>query len=333
MHSNINVILNSENPCFYFKQTIEQEILKSSCHIRRSENAKGTTRLQKHFFLMLCRDKARLLRIYNAVNGSCYTNEDDLEITTLENAIYLNMKNDVSFILDFQLNLYEHQSTVNPNMPLRDLFYVSRVLQKLVKDNDLYGSALVKIPTPHFIVFYNGKKEQPERREYRLSDAFIKQADEPQLELIVTVININQGKNEQLLADCRDLREYSIYIEKVRNYAACMPIESAVERAVEECIKEGILADFLSENKAEVIAVSIFEYNEELYFAGLRQEGYERGKAEGKAESVLLLLSDLGIVSNELQDKVMGETDEQKLMKWIKLAASVDSIEQFEDRM
>lgn len=284
-------------------------------------------------FLMLCRDKARLLRIYNAVNGTNYTNEDDLEITTLENAIYLNMKNDVSFIFDFQLNLYEHQSTVNPNMPLRDLFYVSRVLQKLVKDNDLYGSALVKIPTPRFIVFYNGTQKQSERREYRLSDAFIKQADEPQLELIVTVININQGNNKQLLADCQDLREYSIYIEKVRDYAACMPIESAVERTVDECIKEGILADFLSENKAEVIAVSIFEYNEELYYAGLRQEGYERGKTEGKAESILLLLSDFGIVSKELQEKVMGETDVQKLMKWIKLAARVESIEQFQEEM
>ncbi len=290
MHSNINVILNSENPCFYFKQTNEQEILKDSCNIRRSENA-----------------------------------------------IYLNMKNDVSFILDFQLNLYEHQSTVNPNMPLRDLFYVSGVLQKLVKDNDLYGSALVKIPTPRFIVFYNGTQKQSERREYRLSDAFIKQVDEPQLELIVTVININQGNNKQLLADCQDLREYSIYIEKVRDYAACMPIESAVERTVDECIKEGILADFLSENKAEVIAVSIFEYNEELYYAGLRQEGYERGKtegkAEGKAESILLLLSDLGIVSKELQEKVMGETDAQKLTKWIKLAARVESIEQFQEEM
>lgn len=284
-------------------------------------------------FLMLCRDKARLLRIYNAVNGTNYNNEDDLEITTLENAIYLNMKNDVSFILDFQLNLYEHQSTVNPNMPLRDLFYVSRVLQKLVKDNDLYGSALVKIPTPRFIVFYNGTQKQPESREYRLSDAFIKQANEPQLELIVTVININQGNNEQLLADCQDLREYSLYIEKVRNYAVCMPIEKAVERAVDECIKEGILGDFLSENKAEVIAVSIFEYNEELYYAGLRQEGYERGKAEGKAESILLLLSDLGRVSQELKETVMGETDVQKLMKWIKLAARVESIEQFQEEM
>lgn len=284
-------------------------------------------------FFMLCRDKARLLRIYNAVNGTNYTNEEDLEITTLENAIYLNMKNDVSFILDFQLNLYEHQSTVNPNMPLRDLFYVSKVLQKLVRDNNLYGSAIVKIPTPRFIVFYNGTQKQPERREYRLSDAFIKQTKEPQLELIVTMININQGKNRQLLTDCQDLREYSMYIEKVRYYATIMPIESAVDRAVNECIEEGILAEFLSENKAEVIAVSIFEYKEELYYAGLRQEGYERGVTEGKAESVLLLLNELGVISQELSNTIMNEKDEQKLVQWIKLAARVECIEQFQKEM
>ncbi len=235
-------------------------------------------------FIMLCKDKARLLRIYNAVNGTHYTNVEELEITTLENAIYLGMKNDVSFILDFELNLYEHQSTVNPNMPLRDLLYVSILLQKLVKDKDLYGSKLVKIPTPKFLVFYNGKQKHPARQEYKLSDAFIKKIGVPQLELIVEVININLGNNEELLNVCQDLREYSMYIERVRKYVAIIPIEQAVERAVEECISEGILADFLLRNRAEVTKMSIFEYNEELYYEGLRQEGYDIGREEGRVE-------------------------------------------------
>lgn len=287
-------------------------------------------------FTMIYKDKGKLLQLYNAVNGTHYTNEEDLEITTLENAIYMNMKNDVSFILDFQLNLYEHQSTVNPNMPLRDLFYVSRVLQNLVRDCNLYGSTLVKIPTPRFVVFYNGVDRQPAQRIYRLSDAFIKRTDEPELELKVTVININSGINDRLLEDCRDLWEYSRYIEKVRSLSGNMPIEQAVERAVDECIREGILADFLSQNRAEAIAVSIFEYNEELHYAGLRQEGYERGmadgKAEGKAEVIIAFLEDYGEIPASLKEAITSQTDLVVLNKWIKLAVKARSIEDFIER-
>lgn len=298
------------------------------------------TKVQRNYkstlFAMIYRDKGKLLQLYNAVNGTHYTNEDDLEITTLENAIYMNMKNDVSFILDFQLNLYEHQSTVNPNMPLRDLFYVSRVLQNLVKDCNLYGATLVKIPTPRFVVFYNGVDEQPARRVYCLSDAFVKQTDEPELELKVTVININSGNNEELLSECRDLWEYSRFIEKVRKLSGNMPIEQAVESAVDECIREGILAEFLSQNRAEAIAVSIFEYNEELHYAGLRQEGYERGmadgKAEGKAEAIIAFLEDCGEIPASLKESITSQTDLEILNKWIKLAAKVYSIEDFIER-
>ncbi len=281
-------------------------------------------------FLMLCRDKERLLRIYNAMNQTHYTNVEDLEITTLENAIFMNMKNDVSFIFDCELNLYEHQSTVNPNMPLRDLFYVSKVLQKLVKDYDLYGSKLVKIPTPCFVVLYNGTKEQPERYEQKLSDAFLKQIGVPRLELIVTVININPGYNEQLMKDCRDLREYSIYTDRVRSYSSDMPIQQAVECAIEECIAEGILAEFLTENKAEVIEVSIFEYNEELHFEGLRQEGYEAGISQGISQSIIELLKEKGEISEELYEQINRETDIDILNKWLKQAAQVENVNQFE---
>lgn len=155
------------------------------------------------------------------------------------------MKNDVSFLFNFQVNLYEHQSTVNPNMPLRDLFYVSDLLQNYVKDFDMYGRGVVKIPAPRFIVFYNGKEKQPERRVYRLSDAFSKKQEEPELELLVTVLNVNEGNNARLLGKCKTLREYMLYNERVRNYARQMSIEEAAERAVTECIKEDILADFL----------------------------------------------------------------------------------------
>lgn len=110
-------------------------------------------------FRMLYLDKGELLSLYNAVNGTEYTDVDNLEINTLRNAIYMNVKNDVSFLFNFQVNLYEQQSTVNPNMLLRDLFYVADLLQNYVKDFNLYGRGLVKIPAPRFIVFYNGKEK------------------------------------------------------------------------------------------------------------------------------------------------------------------------------
>ncbi len=245
----------------------------------------------------------------------------------------MGMKNDVSFIFDMSLNLYEHQSTVNPNMPLRDLLYVAQVLQGMIKDENLYGTSLVKIPTPKFVVFYNGTAKQPERQILRLSDAFSRQEGEANLELIVEVININPGNNEELVSNCKTLQEYVLYIEKVRKYAADMLIEQAVERAVDECIEEGILADFLRQNKAEAIAMSIFEYNQEAHMKCVRQEGFEDGKAEGKAEDILELLEELGDIPRDLYERVFAEKDLQQLKKWLKLVAKAESIEQFVEKM
>ena len=163
-------------------------------------------------FRMLFQKKENLLSLYNALNGTDYTFVEPLEITTLENAVYMNYKNDISFVFDFELFLYEHQSTLNPNMPLRDLLYVSRVLQNRIRDKNLYSRSLVRIPAPRFVVFYNGTDFQPEQHILYLSDTFDFPKD--------------------------------------------------VEKAVAHCIQNGILTDFLSQNRAEVIAVSIFEYDE-----------------------------------------------------------------------
>ena len=284
-------------------------------------------------FCMLWESKEELLSLYNAANGTHYTNADDLIINTLRNAIYMGMKNDVSFIFEMSLNLYEHQSTVNPNMPLRDLLYVAQVLQGIIKDENLYGTSLVKIPTPKFVVFYNGTVKQPERQTLRLSDSFSRQDNEVNLELIVEVINITPGNNEELVNNCRTLQEYVLYIEKVRKYAADVPIEQAVERAVDECIEEGILAEFLRQNKAEAIAMSIFEYDQEAHMKCVRQEGYEDGKTEGKAEDILELLEELGDIPKEICDKISAEKDLQQLKKWVKLAAKSNTIAQFAEKM
>ena len=286
-------------------------------------------------FRMLYLDKRELLSLYNAVNGTHYTNSEDLEINTLQNAIYMNIKNDVSFLFNFQVNLYEHQSTVNPNMPLRDLFYVSDLLQNYVKDFDLYGRGLVKIPAPRFIVFYNGREKQPERRVYKLSDAFSKKQDEPELELTVTVLNINAGNNAELLGNCKTLREYMQYIERVREYATQMVIEEAVERAITECIREGILAEFLKRNRAEAIKVSIYEYNEELHLENVRREGYEEGMSLGKTRAIqellLEILNDLGVVSEELKAMIMCEMNIEVLNSWVKQVMKFDTVQAFAD--
>jgi len=294
-------------------------------------------------FRMLYLDKKELLSLYNAVNGTHYTDVDGLEINTLQNAIYMNMKNDVSFLFNFQVNLYEHQSTVNPNIPLRDLLYVSKLLQNIIKDSDLYGTTLVKIPAPKFIVFYNGREKQPERRVYKLSDAFSKKQDEPELELMVTVLNINAGNNAEILGSCKTLREYMLYTEKVRGYAMQMPIEQAVERTITECIKEDILAEFLKKNRAEAMEVSIFEYNEELHLANLRREGYEEGLADGIERGIsqgitqgvqdllLDILGDIGIISEVLEAAIVEQTDIDVLNGWVKIAAKCTKIEEFEE--
>ena len=237
-------------------------------------------------FRMLFREKKELLELYNALNDSAYNSPEDLTICTLENAIYMNFKNDISFLLDSEMNLYKHQGSYNPNMPLRDLVYIAKQLEKYTRDETIYSSTLVKIPVPRFVVFYNGTDGQPERQILRLSDAFEKETAEPELELKVLMLNIIFGHNKELMEKCRTLREYSQYVDRVRKYAKRMQIEEAVEREVTECTREGILADFLSSQRAEVIAVSIFEYNEEEEMRKIRASEYKNGKEDGIAQGI-----------------------------------------------
>ena len=232
-------------------------------------------------FRMLFSDRKNLLALYNAVNGSTYKDVSNLEIVTLGNAVYMGMKNDLAFIIDLNVFLYEHQSTYNPNMPLRDLFYISREYQKLVDQKSLYSSTLQKIPAPNFMVFYNGTERNEDSWTDYLSAAYENPCEEPNLELKVVTLNINEGHNERLMEDCQILKEYAQYVARVRNYKGEMDLDAAVERAVKECIHEGILEQFLRENRAEVIAMSIFEYDQEEEERKLRKAEFEAGVASG----------------------------------------------------
>ena len=229
-------------------------------------------------FRMLFSEKENLLSLYNAVTGNAYQNADDLKIVTLENAIYMGMKNDLAFMLETNIYLYEHQSTLNPNIPLRDLIYIGIEYQQYVDDKSLYSSRLQKIPAPKFMVFYNGTDAVDDRVELRLSNAYEHLAGEPALELKVLMLNVNEGHNQELMEQCQTLQEYASYVARVRKYTSEMNLNDAVARAIDECIKEGILVEFLRKNRSEVKMVSILEYDKEWEEKKLRKAEYEAGK-------------------------------------------------------
>ena len=232
-------------------------------------------------FRMLFKTKKELLSLFNAVNSTNYESEDELEIVTLENAVYMSMKNDVSCLLDMNLQIYEHQSTINPNMPLRNLMYITKQLEKLIVKKDLYGRKLITLPNPRFIVFYNGTDKQPETDTLYLSSAYEHKEKEVNLELKVLQLNINKGYNEDIKSKCPSLFQYMQYVDILRENRKTHPLKEAVIITVDYCIKHDILKDFLLANKSEVISMSIFEYDEELHKKTLRAEGYEDGFKEG----------------------------------------------------
>ena len=243
---------------------------------------------KSRIFAMLYSDKKELLDLYNAISGKHYEDPELLEINTLENAIYMSMHNDVSFLIDFRLSLYEHQSTYSPNLPLRYLFYIADLYSGITKDENLYGTRCVQIPAPQFVIFYNGSEKLPDRTVLKLSDAYSVKEDSPALELIAIMLNINSGHNEVLKNTCKSLKDYSEYTRRVREYAEVRPLEVAVEQAIMECIEEGILSEFLRKNRAEAKLVSIYEYDQEKHMRQEREasweEGMEKGMEKGRVE-------------------------------------------------
>lgn len=239
---------------------------------------------------MIFGNRKAALELYNAINHSNYQNPEQLEITTIEGAIYMGVKNDLSFLIDSVMNLYEAQSTRNPNMPLRGLIYFARVYQGYVekRELDIYSGSRIKIPLPQYIVFYNGSQEEPDRREYRLNDAFERKQDSYCLECVATVLNINTGHNRQLMENCSLLWQYAFFVSKVRLYLERYPenLEGAVDMAVEECIEEDILADFLKKQRGEVKDVILTEYNAERHIKNEKKLSYEEGVKEGMEQGL-----------------------------------------------
>ena len=272
-------------------------------------------------------DKENALSLYNAVNDSNYTNVDDLTFTTLDDVVYMKMKNDVSFLFDKTLSLYEHQSTYNPNMPLRGFLYFADLYRQLIKDNErIYSKNIVKVPAPKYIVFYNGDmKDMPEQvKELYLSDAFDMKVEPGKFEWTATLININTGMNPELLAKCEALGGYITFVDKVRTYNKSMPLTHAVDRAVDECVEDGVLEEFLNKHRREVRNMVLTEFDEEKYLKMMREEE----RAEGRLETFVSILGDLGEIPPGIIERAR-DLDEDTLKKWSKLAARADSMKEF----
>lgn len=338
-------------------------------------------RYKDRVFRAVFSEKEDLLELYNALRGSDYKNPDDLEINTLDNVLYLSMKNDLSFLIDGEIHLYEHQSTMNPNMPLRGLFYLADLFKKYIEEREenLYGSKQIQLPAPYYVVFYNGLEEQPDVQVIRLSESYMKTESRahdgfgafrsydasgisgtaapinemdtdtklesegfkgilsPCLEMTAVVLNVNLGHNEEMMERCGKLDEYAQFVSIVRMYQSTeKDLTKAIRRALDECIRNNILAKFLKKNRGEVMNSLLCEYDEEKFIAREKknslEEGILIGKAEGKAEGILELLEDIGKVSPKLRREVLSQNSPAILKKWLKLAAKANSLEEFEQK-
>lgn len=283
------------------------------------------------FAMLLSSEEFRpdLLGLYNVLNGSDYEDPNEIEITTIENVIYIGRHNDMSFMLDKAMSLYEHQSTVNPNMPLRGFLYFAKLYDKYISERKLpiYTSRHIKIPAPSYYVFYNGTTEKPDRVEYRLSDAFMLKTPDSFYEWTAVMLNINRGHNQEILNACKVLNDYSILIDRIRkNSEKGMPIAEAISSSVKWCRENDVLADFLTKHEAEVNGVLLEEFDEQKYIETIRKEASEDARAEGLAEgraegiaegaekTILGFLNE-GIITMDIACEKLSLTEEQILEK------------------
>lgn len=278
---------------------------RNSQRKRRKKSHAHTSPVNRSYkdslFRLLFAEKEGALELYNALNHSCYDDPELIEITTIDDVIYIGIKNDVSFLIEGKMHLLEEQSSWSENMPLRGLFYFSNLYQGYLEKNqlDIYTSKRLPLPRPIYIVFYIGTAKKPEQMTLRLSDSFEKlsnstrdvtnedvAANEPVIEVVARVLNVNYGKNRELLERCRRLFGYSYLIQQVRHYMdQGLVLEAAMDKAIEDCIAQGILKEFLLKHRGEVRDVILTKYDASFHIKCekelSRQEGIDIGREEG----------------------------------------------------
>ncbi|MBQ0065919.1 MAG: hypothetical protein KBT48_09160 [Firmicutes bacterium] len=231
--------------------------------------------------------KENVLALYNALNNSNYTNIDDLTITTIEDVLYMRMKNDLSFLIDGQFFLIEHQSTINPNMPIRALLYSSRFYETFISTNHLniYSSTPLKFPAPNCIVLYNGNTEVSAVCTYTLSSLFEIEGLSQNFEWTVLAYNINPGKNEELLQRCKPLADYMTFVNLMKEYLRKgWDRTVAIRETIDQCIKQHVMSDFLVKHRSEVFDMCLTEYDEQATMESFKKEYLEQGEIKGRTE-------------------------------------------------
>lgn len=276
--------------------------------------AKTNRKYKDRLFRLIFADeknKKNTLSLYNMLNNSSYENVDDLEMTTIEDVLYIKMKNDLSFIIADTMNLYEQQSTHNPNMPLRGFLYFGSLYEKYLDTNSLtlHVKSQVKIPTPNYIVFYNGVDVRPATEKLYLSSAFQIPDNRGEFEWTATVINLNHPDNIRLLNRCKPLSDYTFLVSRIQKYQKTMSVKKAINKAVDDCIEADILADFLVAHRAEVLRLYLAEVKEEVLRKNLRAEGYEEGREEGR-ENLLTEQITKKIKAGKTLEQISEEVEE-----------------------
>ena len=236
-------------------------------------------------------DPQNAAQLYSALEG-VEVSPEDIHFTTLEGVLFVARKNDMAFTVKNRvLVISEHQSTVNNNMPLRNVIYYGRTMEKLIDPKTLYRRKLVTIPTPEFYVFYNGDEPYPAEKVMKLSDAYLDKSKAPMLELTVKVININLPENHALLSQCRPLYEYSWFIQRIKDYMADgMDRDSAITQTIKDCEREGIMVDFVRKHGTEAVNMLFTQFNLDDAMEVRYEEGVEDGIEKGIERGELLKL-------------------------------------------
>ena len=243
-------------------------------------------------FVKLFSDTGTLLELYNALSGGSYGTETAVEINTLDDVLFMDLMNDISFTVgDKIVILIEHQSTISENLPLRFLLYMARVYEKIIDRKAVYRQKLMPIPAPEFIVLYNGKSDFPDEKELRLSDAFRKIPEHAEkygsLELTVRILNINPGHNEEIIKKSATLSGYVIFMHKVREgIEGGQELVAAVTDAIKYCENNQILQPFLADHASEVFNMLTTEFKMEDAIEVWKEEGREEGREEGLAQGI-----------------------------------------------
>ena len=278
---------------------------------KRKAHKRGINRKHKdRLFCFIFGNEARkdfALSLYNAINGSAYEDPELIEFNTIDDFVYMGVKNDISFLIGDEINIYEHQSTWNPNMPYRMLVYITRLFQGYAeeKDYDEYSSRLNPLPGPRFVVFYNGRDDAEDKTVLKLSDAF-PGGVEYDAELKVSVININSGRNTKLMENCRPLREYAEFIEGIRKGRELgLGVPDAVSMALDLLPEDSELKKLILINREEVTNM-VFTMNDnwqERHYRNVHREGVEEGMKEGMQkgmQNVLAAMREAGFSDEDI---------------------------------